>query len=232
VDAESLTRGELHLCSNVFLQVAIRIQSVWERWMPPVSPSAGAAVGKALDCASDIQLVRECLRGRESAWVSLVRKYKNLIFSIPIKDGFSHDEAADIFQAVCLDLLYELPRLRDPQALAGWLIRVTHNKCFHLRRDNARFVPEADRNSEPAAASEEIPDNFLHQLERDQHVRSALGELSPRCRVLVEKLFFEWPSRPYQLVARELGLAVGSIGFIRRRCLNRLRDRLEELGVR
>jgi len=162
----------------------------------------------------------------------LVRKYKNLIFSIPIKDGFSQDEAADIFQAVCLDLLHELPRLRDPQALAGWLIRVTHNKCFHHRRESERFVIETDSQPEPMAGNEEIPEEFLYQLERDQHVRSALAELSPRCRVLVEKLFFEWPSRPYQLVARELGLAVGSIGFIRRRCLNRLRDRLEELGVR
>jgi RNA polymerase sigma factor (sigma-70 family) len=196
-----------------------------------VSPSAGAAVGKAVDIVSDTQLVRECLRGRESAWTALIAKYKNLIFSIPIKDGFSREEAADIFQTVCLDLLYELPRLRHPEALGGWLIRVTHNKCFHHRRENARFVTVDDGQPEQAAASKEVPENVFHQLERDQQVRCALGKLSPRCRVLVEKLFFEWPARPYQVVARELGLAVGSIGFIRRRCLNRLRDRLEELGV-
>jgi RNA polymerase sigma factor (sigma-70 family) len=197
-----------------------------------MSSAAGTAVGKAVDAASDVQLVRECLRGRESAWVALVAKYKNLIFSIPIRDGLSQDEASDIFQAVCLDLIYELPRLRDPQALAGWLIRVTHHKCYHLRRETARFTTEDEGQPEPAAASEEIPDNVLHQLERDQYIRNALGELSPRCRVLVEKLFFEWPSRPYQQVARELGLAVGSIGFIRRRCLNKLRDRLQHLGAR
>jgi len=197
-----------------------------------VSPSTGTAVGKAVDTATDVQLVRECLRGRESAWVALVAKYKNLVFSIPVKEGFSREEAADIFKAVCLDLVYELPRLRDPQAIAGWLIRVTHNKCYHHRRETARFVAEDPDRPEPVAAREEIPENVLHQLERDQCVRDALSELSPRCRVLVEKLFFEWPSRPYQLVARELGLALGSIGFIRRRCLNKLRDRLEELGIR
>jgi DNA-directed RNA polymerase specialized sigma24 family protein len=48
----------------------------------------------------------------------------------------------------------------------------------------------------------------------------------------VEHLFFELPARPYEEVAKELGLAIGSIGFIRRRCLNKLRDRLEALGIR
>jgi DNA-directed RNA polymerase specialized sigma24 family protein len=47
---------------------------------------------------------------------------------------------------------------------------------------------------------------------------------------LVELLFFETPSRAYTEVAAELDLAVGSIGFTRQKCLERLRGQLEELG--
>jgi DNA-directed RNA polymerase specialized sigma24 family protein len=43
-------------------------------------------------------------------------------------------------------------------------------------------------------------------------------------------LFFEEPARPYQEVAQTLGIATGSIGFIRQRCLERLRKRLLEVG--
>jgi DNA-directed RNA polymerase specialized sigma24 family protein len=43
-------------------------------------------------------------------------------------------------------------------------------------------------------------------------------------------LFFEHPPRPYEEVASSLGLAVGSIGFIRGRCLKKLRDLLTEKG--
>jgi DNA-directed RNA polymerase specialized sigma24 family protein len=46
----------------------------------------------------------------------------------------------------------------------------------------------------------------------------------------VELLFFETPSRPYAEVAAELGLAVGSIGFTRQKCLERLRRQLEDMG--
>jgi hypothetical protein len=45
-------------------------------------------------------------------------------------------------------------------------------------------------------------------------------------------LFFEQPPLPYTEVARRLGLATGSIGFIRGRCLDRLRKLLVESGFR
>ena len=61
--------------------------------------------------------MRECLDGSEDAWIALLEKYKNLIFSIPIKFGISREDAADIFQSVCVDLLRDLPVLRQPKAL-------------------------------------------------------------------------------------------------------------------
>jgi len=57
-----------------------------------------------------------------------------------------------------------------------------------------------------------------------------MSELTPRCRQLVHMLFYDEPARPYQEIAETLGIAVGSIGFIRQRCLERLRKRLLEEG--
>jgi DNA-directed RNA polymerase specialized sigma24 family protein len=73
---------------------------------------------------------------------------------------------------------------------------------------------------------------LLYELERAQKIRQVLSELEPRCRQLVETLFFENPARPYREVAQSLGLAVGSIGAVRERCLERVRRLLEkaELG--
>jgi DNA-directed RNA polymerase specialized sigma24 family protein len=46
----------------------------------------------------------------------------------------------------------------------------------------------------------------------------------------MHELFFEEPPRPYQEVAESLGLATGSIGFIRGRCLEKLRTFLKKRG--
>jgi RNA polymerase sigma factor (sigma-70 family) len=192
-----------------------------------------AAPGKSMTGSakqfSDSRLVQECLKGNEAAWSVLIEKYKNLIYSIPIRYGFSEEDSADMFQAVCMDLLTELPRIREPNALAGWLIQVARNKCFHRKQAQQRHpVQEVDDLNSYASPDE--PAGLVTQVEQEQALREAMMVLSPRCRQLVQMLFFEMPVRPYQQVAKELDLAAGSIGFIRRRCLDKLRERLEQLG--
>ena len=117
---------------------------------------------------SDSQLVKACLNGDEKAWVALINKYKNLIFSIPIKYHFSQEDAADIFQAVCAELISELPKLRKPQALAGWLIQVTSHKCIQRKRQAERYANADPEDPEPAAAAHEIPENLLLQAQQEQ----------------------------------------------------------------
>jgi RNA polymerase sigma factor (sigma-70 family) len=194
----------------------------------------GTSAGDEADAADalwddDTRLVKECLRGEESAWSELLAKYKNLTYSIPIKYGFSQEEAADIFQSVCLDLVNNLISLREPRALAGWLIRVTHNKCFHYMKDKRRYTVQESDQPEPAIPAEQIPENILSEIQKEQALRTALRELNARCQQLVRMLFFESPPRPYTEIANSLKLATGSIGFIRARCLERLRKKLEEM---
>jgi RNA polymerase sigma factor (sigma-70 family) len=195
-----------------------------------MSTAPGRAKQRDDSSLSDEQLVRDCIKGKESAWSALVFRYKNLIFSIPIRYGFSQEDSADIFQAVCMDLLAELPRLREPKALAGWLIQVTRNKCFHRKRETQRHSMQ-EIGDEELFGSKESADNLVLEFQQDQLLREALSGLAPRCRRLVEMLFFETPARPYLQVAKDLKLAPGSIGFIRRRCLDKLRERLEQMGL-
>ena len=81
----------------------------------------------------------------------------------------------------------------------------------------------------------EIPDEvtpsaLLEEVEREQILRDSVRELSPRCQRLVHELFFAQPPRSYHEIAGDLNLATGSIGFIRGRCLDKLRRKLEERG--
>ena len=87
---------------------------------------------------SDARLIRACLNGNEQAWSALIQKYRNLIYSIPLKYGASPEDAADIFQAVCLELFSELPRLRKKAAFRSWLITVTAHQSFQWKRKTRR----------------------------------------------------------------------------------------------
>ena len=176
------------------------------------------------------RLVSECLRGNEQAWHVLVDRYKGLIYAIPFRYGAGPQDAADIFQAVCLDLFNELPRLREPEALQGWLIRVTTNKCYHWKRQLASRGEDSDGDYLDVADAAELTSESMAEMEREQMVREAMSQISPRCREMIELLFFEHPPVPYSEVAKRLRLATGSIGFIRGRCLKKLKRILEERG--
>ena len=193
-------------------------------------------LARALDAhvgpRNDRELVAACLSGDEQAWNELIDRYNRLIFSIPLKRGLNRDEAADIFQAVCLDLVAELPRLRDPQALPAWLIQTTRHKVSKWRRRNDRYVPDEGIHTENAPAPEtDMPDTLIREVQQTQALRDAVAALSARCQRMVQMLFFETPSRPYKEVASQLGVAIGSIGFLRSRCLDRLRSALEGIGL-
>jgi len=163
----------------------------------------------------------------------LIDKYKNLIFSIPIKFGLSRDDAADICQAVCVDLLSDLPRLREPRALPKWLMQASYHKCLRFRKQKLDLLDDSAHIEErPETKTEELPEEMLYQLQREQMLRDAVAALPARCNRLISLLFFDEPPRPYQEVAKELKLATGSIGFIRGRCLKLLRQRLEKEGFR
>jgi RNA polymerase sigma factor (sigma-70 family) len=89
------------------------------------------------------------------------------------------------------------------------------------------------RDSEPDLQEPETPaiaESLLQQAHEEQMLRESVVTLSARCRRLIELLFFEAPSRSYREVADELGLAVGSVGFTRQKCIERLRRKLHELG--
>jgi RNA polymerase sigma factor (sigma-70 family) len=180
---------------------------------------------------SNTRLVKECLRGNEQAWNMLVDRYKNLVYSIPIRYGLPPQDAADIFQAVCLDLFNELSRLRDAEALQGWLMRVTTHKCYHWKRQQSPVNGDFDDAAlDGLSGNSPIAADVIADLEREQLVRDSIEQLPPRCRQMITLLFFEHPPQPYNEVAEKLGLARGSIGFIRGRCLKRLKRILQDKG--
>jgi len=139
----------------------------------------------------------------------MIDKYKNLIYSIPIKLGMYQD-AGDIFQSVCVDLLSELPRLREHRALPKWLMQTCYHKCLHYQRAADRLVelaPEgADSNAAPPASSgDDLPEHMLVQLEQEQILRDAISELPEKCERMVRLPLFRISSAALREYRRGVG---------------------------
>ena len=181
---------------------------------------------------SDSQLVRACLDGDDQAWAALIDKYKSLIYGIAVRYHLTREDCADVFQTVCLELFSELPKLRKPRSLRSWLISVAAHTSYHWKRRNRRRWDRERTDVEEDALPPDsaVSADLLQEFEQEQIVREAVASLPPRCREMIRLLFYEHPPLPYKEVAGRLGLATGSIGFIRGRCLKRLAKALEKAG--
>lgn len=178
---------------------------------------------------SDPDLVQRCLEGEEPAWHALTDRYADLVYGIARQCGLQPDDAGDVAQEVFVALLRSLARIRDRDRLAGWIARTARREAWrHARR--RRRVQERDASAPLVTGAEPLPDEALQALEEEHAVRVAYGTLGERCRRLLDALFFQ-PDRPYAQIAEEQGMAVGSIGPTRRRCLEQLKAALAAEGI-
>lgn len=177
-------------------------------------------------------MIRRCLSGEELAWECLVEKYKRLVYSIPIKNGYQPSDAADIFQSVCLDLLENLSGLRDSSKLKAWLITVTVRKCLHLRERMSREAHTlSDEEVDLVVDQRSDLYRISMEVEQEQVIREAMEKLPLRCAILIRHLFFDEPRPSYSEIAERFGVSSNTIGPARDRCLERLRDILEGSGL-
>jgi RNA polymerase sigma factor (sigma-70 family) len=177
--------------------------------------------------ANDATLVAACIDGDQLAWRELVRRYGRLVYSIAHECGLGEDDSRDVFQTVFAALVDQLPRLRDRQSVAKWLITTTHRTAWRRSRRNDVTAPldgVPDHDERP-------PPELIAQLERQQLVRMAMERMDERCRSLLEALYVQQGGSSYADVSRRLNMPVGSIGPTHARCLRKLLELVRTMDL-
>jgi RNA polymerase sigma factor (sigma-70 family) len=176
------------------------------------------------DDPSVLTLVARVGEGDQGAWNELIERYSPLVWSICLRYRLNRHDVDDVGQTVWLLLVEQIGNLRDPAALPGWLATTTRHECLRTlraarRHEHGGLPPEDQMPPDPDAT---MIDEELLAAERDAALRSAFADLPRGCRELLSMLISE-PPHSYADISAKLGIAVGSVGPTRSRCLERLR---------
>jgi len=176
------------------------------------------------DDPSVIALVARVGDGDQDAWDELIERYSPLVWSICARYQLNRQDIDDVGQSVWLLLVEQIAKLREPAALPGWLATTTKRECLRIlraarRHEHAGLPPEDQMPSDLAAT---MIEEEVIAAERDAALRAAFAELPRTCHELLSMLMSD-PPPAYVDVSARLGMAVGSIGPMRARCLDRLR---------
>lgn len=174
-------------------------------------------------------LLARCREGDERAWNQLVDRYEGLVWSVAVQIGLDRDDASDVFQYVWMELHRSLARLRDAESLPKWLMVATRRQAYKVSTRRRRLGLTLDGESPPDLLDPaRLPDDRVEDLETRRRLEEALARMKPADAELLRLLFLDSAQPSYEEISRRTGLAVGSIGPIRARCLKRLRALMEE----
>ncbi|MBD0839719.1 MULTISPECIES: RNA polymerase sigma factor [unclassified Streptomyces] len=193
--------------------------------------------GGAVDRAEVGALVQSAVDGDAAAWKALVEGLSPLVWSVVRAHRLSDADAHEVYQTAWFRFAQHLGRIREPEKAGSWLASTARHESLKVLKSLRRLTPTddphlLDRVSEDRTPEESLLDSeeAAAQSERVRRLWQEFEELGERCRQLL-RVLMSTPPPSYQEVSAALGIAVGSIGPLRQRCLRRLRARLDARGA-
>jgi len=168
-------------------------------------------------------LVTRARDGDAWAWDALVERFGPMIWSICRNYRLERADIEDVAQNVWLKLVDQLSRVRDPAALGGWLATTTRRECFRARQAAGTFAPDGQAVDDLPEVDAVTAEDEVLLAERHAALREAFARLPVSNQRLLTLLAAD-PPPSYAQISAWLGMAIGSIGPNRRRCLDRLRN--------
>ena len=165
----------------------------------------------------DKKLIEQALQGNEKAFESLLKKYRNLVFSIMLKMVRNKQEAEDLTQEAFMKAFSSLSTFNDEFAFSTWLMKIASNNCidFLRKRKLKTYSIHEPINYKDEKIEIDIPDHdagperILIQGERSRMIEEAINELPERYRYVV--ILRHKEEKSYEEIAEIMNLPLGTV---------------------
>ncbi|HEY6290176.1 MAG TPA: RNA polymerase sigma factor [Terriglobia bacterium] len=163
----------------------------------------------------DLQLVKRCLAGEDSAWGDLLRTHNRKVYNLCYRFTGRTGEAEDLTQEVFIKIFQTLRTYdADQGAFGTWMSRVARNHLVdHYRRTRKeRLTSSLEEDPavlEETPSSEEQPLAQVESRERREMLQAALDRLSPDMREAV--ILRDFQDLDYDEIAEVLGVPQGTV---------------------
>lgn len=174
---------------------------------------------------SDETLVKQALKGKKSAWITLVKRYEKKIYNYTLRMVINPDDAMDLMQDVFVAVFRNLSSFRGDSPFKGWLFKIAHYRCIeHYRRK--RPTQSLDDVPEQFDESGDIcPEYQLAQGQQASELKQAIHGLPFNQKVIVELKFFQQCT--FDDIATQLGISTNTAKSRLYSALDKLKNHLE-----
>jgi RNA polymerase sigma-70 factor (ECF subfamily) len=175
----------------------------------------------------DVALAAGVRGGAAAAEAAIYEKYAARVYYLALRELRSPADAEDVraetflrvFQAIRED------RVREPQALASFILGSAYNVCREWRRRQSRLEQLAEHSREEQNSK---PAPLLLDQDVKDAIERALRRLKPREQEFLRLYYYD--ELPPAEIARRLGLKEERLRLIKSRALKSFREIYERLA--
>ncbi|MCL2839273.1 MAG: sigma-70 family RNA polymerase sigma factor [Defluviitaleaceae bacterium] len=157
------------------------------------------------DTRTDMQVIESCLNGEQDDFEELVNRYKNLVYSIILRQTRDSEEANDIAQDVFLKVYRNLASYTPEFKFSTWIMRITGNHIIdrHRKRklETVSYEEYVDAGSTLVASTPSPEAEYLRQ-EQTERVGKILADLPEMYRIPV--VLYHQEGLSYQEISEKI----------------------------
>ncbi len=202
-----------------------------------ISPGLRSHPAHQLEQAADLSLVILSLKGDETAFAEIVRRYSPRVFQVASRFFRQRNDVEDAAQEIFLRAYTRLADYEGRGSLEGWLTRIATTTCLNLLRDYKRR-PESKLADLPDGESDWLENQLAdHSFERHRSTENSLLAADLADRVLatlspddqLALLLIDGAETPVKQVAEMTGWSESKVKTRAFRARRRMREAVENL---
>ena len=165
----------------------------------------------------DRQLIQSARSGDEKAFEKLLKKYRNLVYSVMVRMVRNPQEAEDLTQEAFIKAFGALQSFNEEYAFSTWLMKIASNNCIDFLRKKKLRTQSID---EPVKYKDEslqfelpdrepTPERKMLNTERSRMINDAIEALPRRYREVI--ILRHKEEKSYEEIAELLQLPLGTV---------------------
>jgi RNA polymerase sigma-70 factor (ECF subfamily) len=174
---------------------------------------------------SDETLVKQALKGKKSAWVTLVKRNEKNLYNYTLRMVSNPDDALDLMQDVFMAVFRNLASFRGDSPFKGWMFKIAHYRCIEFYRRKKPTQSLDDSPEQEEQSHDGCPESYLFSGQQANILTKALCTLPVNQKLVVELKFFQHCT--FDEIAQQLGISVNTVKSRLYSALDKLKGHLE-----
>ncbi|MBN2614260.1 MAG: RNA polymerase sigma factor [Bacteroidales bacterium] len=146
-----------------------------------------------MEATGDHQNIERFLSGDRAAFVALVQKYQDMVFTLSLKILKNREEAEEVAQDVFMKVYDSLDRFQGKSKFSTWVYRIAYNQSLNYLKSGKKNRGTTSLDSRIEYTGNHEPDAFhtIQNNETNKQIQKALLHLPETDQIIVTLFYYE-----------------------------------------